>query len=881
MTPPLPLHSNRSASFCVVAILALAISQTDLYAEEDSGPIASYLMAHCSRCHNSKKGSGGINLTTLAQIEPENAQLWQDILNNIQRGDMPPKDAQQPDTESRREFTNLVRQRLDRVHADLRLRDFRFSRLTNQQIAWSLKDVLGIDRDYSRDLIEDPVGKHGESLQSTLELSGSHMEVYLSILQNAIRDAVPDLGNPPQPYRLHGNDWEKQHYLSRNDLAHGARRHHKRYRGPRWLGDDFQIPLPPNHFFRIYVDDNRSEGQFRIRVRVRNEPPQNGGERTKHELTVFLDKGFKSSMHAVDSFTVAAKSEVQTFEVFGNVFDYPGVDPAPLRDGENPYGVMAHFKYRYITVQNCSPLTSPSDKPVNNQEWIVHGDGHYVRADDQWIAAWGDDFAKKNWLKPSHGGAQHHSLGKPSVYKEVMKDTSHVIVERIEFDMPWQWPPKSVQPFLNEGSLTDASIAKGVHAVARRAWRRPLLDDEAASLDALIDDKLRTSPSRADALRDTLAAVLADSRFLFYSNVEESSRLRNYELVSKLAGFLWRSVPDETLLRLADQNVAISDAELMSQVKRIISDSRSKRFLADFTSDWLAFSKLRQIAVNPNYYGWWNPHFKHYMKQESIAFLSILLHEDLSCLHCLSSDFVVVNDMMAKFYGIPKPDSGHRFSKVPAPAERGGVLTQAAFLLAHSTGEDAHAVHRGVWLRSRLLGDPPRDPPPAIPTLNELDVPQSQELSTKNRLSLHRTGVCYDCHRDIDPWGVAMESFDATGKSRKKILRILTEPKKRLNLPVVQQTEIRGRSIHSMNDLKELLREECSDEFASGFSASLLSFALGRPLTYKEDSTLDSITEHFQKSDYRMAALINAIVLTPEFRHITPPLAVTRPDHDQ
>jgi hypothetical protein len=126
-----------------------------------------------------------------------------------------------------------------------------------------------------------------------------------------------------------------------------------------------------------------------------------------------------------------------------------------------------------------------------------------------------------------------------------------------------------------------------------------------------------------------------------------------------------------------------------------------------------------------------------------------------------------------------------------------------------------------------------------------------------------------------------MESFDATGKSRKKILRILTEPKKRLNLPVVQQTEIRGRSIHSMNDLKKLLREECSDEFASGFSASLLSFALGRPLTYKEDSTLGSITEHFQKSDYRMAALINAIVLAPEFRHITPPLAVTRPDHDQ
>jgi hypothetical protein len=859
------------AVLCYFAFLALLVSGTTGIAVADDTKdfvaIRKFLNSHCSKCHNAKKGKGGINLTELSGFRSENAELWQEVLDNLQRGDMPPEDADQPGVAERRAFSNAVRRRLDRLVVDSGSRDFRFARLTNKQIAWSLKDILKIARDFSRDLIGDPVGKHGGSLQSTLELSSSHMEVYLGVLQKAVVEAIPDLDNPPVPYRVNGNDWEKQHYLSRNDLAHGARRHHKRYRGPRWLEDDFGIPLPPNHFFRIYIDDNRPSGQFRVRLHLRNEPPLNGGELREYEFTVFMDKGFKSSMHAIESLTVKAKPGTQIFEVFGNVCDYPGVDPAPLRADEEPYGVTAHFKYRYITVQNCSPLNSPADQPVANKEWIIHGDGHYVRADDQWIDAWGEEFGKTNWLKRSHRGAQHHTLGKPSVYREVMKDIGHVVIERIEFDLPWQWPPASASPFLDNGKLTDKTITSGVRAVAQQAWRRPLAGGESQSLDALVANKLRSSASKADALRDLLTTVFADSRFLFYSDVEKTVRLRNHELVSRLAGFLWRSVPDDELKDLAAKDVMLSDIDLLAQVDRMIADPRSDRFVLDFTAVWLAFSKLEQVAVNPNYYGWWNPHFKHYLKQESVAFLSTLLRDNLSCLNCLSSDFIVVNDMMAKFYGIPKPASGHRFSRVPAPNDRGGILTQAAFLLAHSTGEDSHTVHRGVWLRSRILGDPPRDPPPAVPALDELDIPDAPRHSTKERLALHRTGVCYDCHKDIDPWGVAMEAYDATGKVREKILRILPDGNKRLQLPVVAHAEIRGKSIAGMDDLKKLLRESCAAEFAQGFSASMLSFALGRPLTYHEDEIVKSITTRFQESGHRMAELIKAIVVHPEFRH--------------
>ena len=876
---------GRTAFVLLLAISGLSFPQSALLAysrDEGSGhgtrldaslpvspQIAGFFKEYCSKCHNEEKKKGGINLLGFADFRIENAKHWQEVLDNIRRGDMPPEDSPQPSLSEARLFLSWVQDGLDGVLTDSVERDFRFTRLTNSQIAWSLRDLLQIDRDFSGDLIEDPVGKHGESRQSELELTAGHMEVYLSVLQSAVELAVPDLDDPPKPYVLKGNDWERQHYLNRNDLAHGNRRKHRRYRGPKWLGDDFEVPVPPNHFFRIYVDDNRPEGQFRVRVRVRNEPPQKGGDLAKHEFSVFFDRGFKSPQHTIDNFTVEAKSGSQEFEVFGNVFDFPGVDPAPVSK-EDPYGITAHFHYRFLTIQNSSPLSSPSDKPVTNKNWVIFGDAHFIRADDRWTDAWGQEFAMKNWLKPSHAGSDHPTRGKPAVYKEVMKDTSYAVIERIEFDLPWQWPPAGVRPFMKDGKLENDAIAMGVKSLAMRAWRRPLTEREDKELDALIKEKLKGSQSKIYVLRDLLMAVFADTRFLFYSDVERTQSMQNHELVGRLAAFLWRSAPDKRLFDLADRENAITDTELSAEVKRMLADSRAERFIADFAYSWTDLPKLDQIAINPNYYRWWNPKYKDYMRQEPVAFMKTLLREDLSCLNLLSSEFMVVNDVMAKYYGVALPESGHRFSRVPASEGRGGILTQAAFLLGHSDGEDAHAVNRGVWLRGRLLGDPPRDPPPEVPALSDLDEtdPNFAGLSTKERLSIHRKGICLDCHADIDPWGIAMESLDAAGKFRDKILRLTPDQKvKRRILKVDEETEARGSPIKGMSELQKLLREKHAKNFASGFSASMLSFALGRPLSYKEDETLARLAGQFAESDYRMASLIDEIVRLPEFRN--------------
>ena len=202
-----------------------------------------------------------------------------------------------------------------------------------------------------------------------------------------------------------------------------------------------------------------------------------------------------------------------------------------------------------------------------------------------------------------------------------MKDTSYAVIERIEFDLPWQWPPASVQPFTKEGKLDDKAITFGVKSLAKRAWRRPLTEDENKELDALIRQKLNTPDSKTDTLRDLLMAVLADTRFLFFSDVEKTQKMQNHELVSRLAAFLWRSAPDKKLFDLADRTKAITDTELSAEVKRMLKDSRAERFIADFTYSWVGLPKLDQIAINPNYYRWWNPKYKDYIRQEPIAFM--------------------------------------------------------------------------------------------------------------------------------------------------------------------------------------------------------------------------------------------------------------------
>jgi hypothetical protein len=266
------------------------------------------------------------------------------------------------------------------------------------------------------------------------------------------------------------------------------------------------------------------------------------------------------------------------------------------------------------------------------------------------------------------------------------------------------------------------------------------------------------------------------------------------------------------------------------------------------------------------------------MKQESVEFFSEILFKDLSCLNFLESDFVMVNGWLAEHYRIPGVHT-QRFTRVAAPTARGGgALAQGSVLLAYSTGQDAHAVNRGVWIRSRLLGDPPSEPPPNVPAIGaQKDEPtQRGPLSIKQRLESHLTAgtTCYDCHKDIDPWGVAMEGFDAVGLPRTKI-KLLPDIKKSDLHPsvsragggtVVKDVVIDGQAIDGLLPLKQFLLEQRHGQFAYGFTRHMLSSALGRPLTFRDEPIVRVLQSEFEENGYNMRGLIKAIVTSTVYR---------------
>ena len=832
----------------VIAMAALA----EHAAVADGHQDHRFLLNHCVSCHGANETKGDVQLDRLRlPVNEDNHELWTEVVQNIQRGDMPPEDAEQPTDIQRQAFLAEIIPELEKYAAESSATPDPLVRLTNNQIAHSLQDLLQTHEHIAGQLIGDPIDKHGYSLQAQLDLSGSYLQLYANAVEQVVQRAIPNIDAArPNVFRVAGNDWEKCHWAGDNYLYLG---HRRLYEGPQWIGDKFEIPIPPKHEYRMFLRENRSKGKFRIRLTLRNEPPENGQPRTPQEIGVYLDQSGKHPYKLVDPITVAAKEGPQHFELFGTLEDHLGVVSDPIVAADRSPGYW--LKFRTLTIVNHNQLEGfPLPARFMWTEPI-----YLVRPDEQWIKA----FGQTPGLIPSANGnnGTHGNEAKgPAIYPDAMKTHGHVVIEKVEFETPFfeNWPPAAIQPFLAKGKLDSEKMPGKLQTFAERAWRRPLSEPDAIHVKKIWAEELATCSDEAEALRSSIVTILCDPRFLYLHQSD------NYDLASRLSYFLWNGIPDAPLIALASEHDLIEDSAIERQVDRMLADKRARRFAEDFVAKWINFTRCDQIAVDPNYYPAFKDRgmrIKEYMKQECVEFFAHVLNSDLSCLSFLESEFVMVNEALAEHYGIADVFTP-RFVPVTPPVHRGGgVLAQAAMLLAHSDGQDAHAVNRGVWIRSRLLGDPPSDPPPDVPALAEAasDGKAGGSVSVKQRLDLHlKAGTtCYDCHKDIDPWGIAIEGFDAVGLPRNTI---------RNAGPVVKKVEIDQQEIDGLLPLKQFLLEHRHKQFAYAFTSHMLSYALGRPLTYRDENTLLAVQADFEKSGYKMRSLIKAIVTSDAFR---------------
>ncbi len=448
-----------------------------------------------------------------------------------------------------------------------------------------------------------------------------------------------------------------------------------------------------------------------------------------------------------------------------------------------------------------------------------------------------------------------------------------ITIQSVGFQAPVfdEWPPQLHRNILFHSELRETDESVYVTGVLKkfmeRAYRRPV---EKVELDRMVDffEAIRSEfPTFEEAIRETLAMVLIRPDFLYLMEPagDEKRTIGDWELASRLSYFLWSTMPDERLMELAAAGKLHEPDVLAEQVERLLSDARSSRFVKQFTAQWLHLDVLDQVAVNRDYYPQFKDDLKVDMRNETQQFFAELLHHDLSSTNLLASDFTMLNEPLAKHYGIDGV-LGNSFRQVPLKPEhhRGGLLGHASVLLSNSTGSDSHAVRRAVWIRDRLLNDPPAPPPPDVPSLDEAD-PKFLKLSIREQLEIHRgTEACAGCHRDIDPWGIALENFDAVGLWRDEVRRKVD---KNFETQPVNATDVltNGHEINGVDGLREFLVKEGRDQFARALVTRLLTYALGRRLELSDQTAVDTLTTDFAADDYRLRKLILGIASSSPF----------------
>jgi hypothetical protein len=435
------------------------------------------------------------------------------------------------------------------------------------------------------------------------------------------------------------------------------------------------------------------------------------------------------------------------------------------------------------------------------------------------------------------------------------------------------WPPAQHKAILlpsKQRSNEEAYSKIVIRNFMRRAFRRPIHDEEIVPYYRFFRSTRPEMETFEDAIRETLAMVLISPDFLFLVEPSGSSKrsISDWELASRLSYFLWSSMPDTHLFNLAKKEALRKPEILEKEISRMISDERSWQFVEQFADQWLDIGALQRVAINPNYYPEFDPTLKASMRGETIHFFGELFQKNLSALNILDSNFTMLDEPLAKHYGLAGP-KGSRFERVSIkPGDhRGGVLAHGSVLLGNSTGEDSHPVKRAVWIRERLLDDAPAPPPPDVPALDSTD-PNFAALSVRDQLAEHRKQIsCNECHRNIDPWGISLENFGADGLWREQILRKKVKGKGMIKLPVLSEAILPDdKKIEGIADLKKHLLEDRREQFARAFTSKLLTYALGRRLELIDQKTVDELTSKFIKSEYRIKDLIYLIVASKTFQ---------------
>lgn len=780
-----------------ISIVALLGTFANLSAFQDFDELVTpFFESHCIKCHGEKKQKGDIRLDHLETdfSRPEIAVAWQDISDMLIIGDMPPEEEDRPDSTALSEIIDAIDTRL-RSAAKQQGHGGRIEirRLSHSALDNTVKDLLGIDLRLSENLPADPELDGFNNLAVTLE---ANPEMVLKLQNNAQTIAKRSI--------VSGPDVREDRVYTLGTIGHGNNVEER---------DDFVVTSSSRD--RKYVMwptgfSAPQNGLYRIRI-----------EGYARDFRTELESKGVEYTYLRESYEKNLKQRERRKEGEPGLVSIVSIQASEARHMDAASVPGRRVGYAYIGDRLESQIV---DVRLQKGENIMI---HYASA----------------------AVLNQSATARVQDKEMIVADLLHVKTIEVSGPEIDSWPPPAYQKLLGSSETKNESITDFL----LQAFRRPVPKKTIQNFERLYATGIEQGLSEEESMRNVVEGALCSPRFLF--NYDRGTGDDAWALANRLSYFLWNSMPDRELLKLAEKGQLLKPKTIRKQVMRMLADEKAERFALDFTGQWLGLKDIELMRPDPKLYKEYDPLLESLMRQESEQFFIQVLNKNLPVASFLDSEFVMINERLSKHYEIDGV-KGDRFRRVTLEkdSKRGGLLGQASILKLTSNGTRTSPVVRGVWILENILGDPP-SPPPADVEPIEPDVRGAKTIY--EMLSKHReVETCADCHQSIDPWGFGLEHFDAIGAYRKNY---------RNKKSVYAKGSVPGGSFDGAEDMKKVLLDR-SDQFTRALTEKLFTYALGHPLTFSERIVANDIAAENLAQKDGLKDLLVAICTSPLFR---------------
>ena len=436
----------------------------------------------------------------------------------------------------------------------------------------------------------------------------------------------------------------------------------------------------------------------------------------------------------------------------------------------------------------------------------------------------------------------------------------------------WQrfrnWVKSLFSDEYDEVNAPELAAEKVIFPFATRAFRRFLKEDEKSKLLQMFQkvydqkDSLENPRRFNESIAQTFKSILISPNFLYRAEEEPEKTgayaLGNFEVATRLSYFLWSSMPDQELFDLAYRGMLADTIVLENQVRRMLTDPKAKRFAENFSVQWLGISKLldSEQMVDPVKYPGFDMPIRHALYRETVEYFYYVLTKSKNMLELINSNYTFLNKELAEYYGV-EGFTGEDFQKtILSDSTRGGVLGMGSVLATTSFPLRTSPVIRGKWVMEQLLGISP-PPPPAVVAALTKDEAVHDALGLRKILEIHRSkSECMSCHQKMDPLGLGLENFDATGRWRDSYGKVEVDPSGVMS---------DGRTFRGPKELKMLLLQEKA-KIARNLSSKMLSYALGRSILFTDEPALERLDTALLENNFNPEIFIIELVKSYPFR---------------